>query len=57
MTHDKSIPPKPIPLVVLPQNIPEGLKILNQWLIWKYFYKADLGYWDKPPLDANQRGK
>ena len=56
MTHDPSIPPKPIPLTVLPEHIPADLKSLNQWVIWKYFYKADLGYWDKPPLDANKSG-
>ena len=25
-------------------------------MIWRYFYKPDLGYWDKPPLDANRSG-
>lgn len=56
MTHGPSIPSKPIPLIVLPENIPDDLKALKQWLIWNYFYKADLGYWDKPPLDANKSG-
>jgi putative DNA primase/helicase len=56
MTHEPNIPPKPIPLTVLPDAIPPELKALDQWLIWKYFYKPDLGYWDKPPLDANKSG-
>lgn len=56
MTHTDSIPPKPIPLIVLPKNIPTDLKALYQWLIWNYSWKAELGYWDKPPLDANKSG-
>ena len=35
---------------------PCRLQTLDQWLIWRYFYKPDLGYWDKPPLDANKSG-
>ena len=71
MTHDRSIPddapegksagqarpPKPPPLTVIPENIPTELTALNQWLIWNYFYKPDLGYYDKPPLDANKRAQ
>ena len=49
-------PPKPVPLPVIPEQIPAELKALDQWLIWRYFYKPDLGYWDKPPLDANKSG-
>jgi hypothetical protein len=48
MTHTDNIPPKPIPLVVIPENIPAELKALDQWLIWKYFWKPDLGYYDEP---------
>jgi NrS-1 polymerase HBD domain len=54
MTHDPNIPPKPIPLVVLPNNIPADLKALDQWLVWRYFLKD--GDWTKPPLDANKSG-
>ena len=56
MPHNSNIPPKPDSLVVIPENIPIDLTTLNQWLIWRYFYKPDLGYWDKPPLDANKSG-
>jgi putative DNA primase/helicase len=49
-------PPKPSALPVQPEHIPGDLKALNQWLIWRYFYKPDLGYWDKPPLNANKSG-
>jgi hypothetical protein len=54
MTHGPNIPPKPIPLVVLPNNIPTDLKALDQWLVWRYFLKD--GDWTKPPLDANKSG-
>jgi primase-polymerase (primpol)-like protein len=43
-------------LTVIPEQIPADLKALDQWLIWRYFWKADIGYWDKPPLDANKSG-
>ena len=56
MPHNSNIPPKPDGLVVIPENIPIDLTTLNQWLIWRYFYKPDLGYFDKPPLDANRSG-
>ena len=49
-------PPKPVPLVLLPEHIPTDLKALHQWVIWRYIYKPDLGYWDKPPLDATKSG-
>ena len=55
-TAGQDRPPKPIPLLVIPEQIPAELKALDQWLIWRYFYKPDLGYWDKPPLDANKSG-
>jgi primase-polymerase (primpol)-like protein len=55
-TTGQARPPKPIPLTVIPKNIPAELQALNQWLIWRYFWKPDLGYFDKPPLDANKSG-
>lgn len=55
-TAGQARPPKPSPLPVIPEHIPAELAALNQWLIWRYFYKTDLGYWDKPPLDANKSG-
>ena len=55
-TVGQARPPKPIPLQVIPDQIPAELKALDQWLIWRYLYKPDLGYWDKPPLNANQHG-
>jgi Virulence-associated protein E len=56
MQSDREIPSRPQALHVIPEQIPDPLITLDQWLIWKYFYKADLGYWDKPPLDANKSG-
>ena len=32
----QEIPPKPIPLVVIPENIPEILKPLPNWVCWMY---------------------
>ena len=55
-TTGQDRPPKPTPLPVMAKQIPTDLKTLDQWLIWRYFYKPDLGYWDKPPLDANRSG-
>lgn len=48
-------PPKPIPPKVQPDNIPGELKARNQWVVWRYKWKAPKnrpGKWDKPPLDA-----
>jgi hypothetical protein len=56
MPHDSNIPPKPIPLVVLPENIPTDLRAFDQWLIWNYAWKPVEAYFDKPPLDANKSG-
>jgi hypothetical protein len=56
MTHAHNIPPKPVALKVIPEPIPAELKALDQWLIWRYFWKAELGHFDKPPLDANKSG-
>ena len=55
-TAGQARPPKPIPLLVIAEHIPADLKTLDQWLVWRYFYKPNLGSWDKPPLDANKSG-
>jgi len=49
-TH-QNIPPKPIPLLVIPEQIPDTLKAIDQWLIWRYFWQK--GKWDKPPLQSH----
>jgi len=41
--------PKRLPLKV--DNIPEALKALPRWVLWRYEYRA--GKWAKPPRQAN----
>jgi putative DNA primase/helicase len=48
----QEIPPRPQPLVVIPERIPESLKALKQFVVWRYFWIADRQIWDKPPLNA-----
>jgi putative DNA primase/helicase len=43
-------PPKPQALVVMPQSIPDELKAIDQWVVWRYFWQK--GKWDKPPLQS-----
>jgi putative DNA primase/helicase len=52
MAHDRNIPPRPTPLVVIPENIPDELKLLIQWVLWRYFWDQEAEKWTKPPLDA-----
>jgi putative DNA primase/helicase len=44
-------PPKPVPLQVIPEQIPAELKAIDQWVIWRYFWQK--GKWDKPPLQSH----
>lgn len=49
-------PPKPIPLPVIPENIPATLKERVQWVNWKYEWRPDKkggGKWTKPLFDPN----
>ena len=43
---------KPTALKVIPENIPEELKKLKQWTLWKYHKKED-GTFDKPNHQPN----
>jgi putative DNA primase/helicase len=56
-TKDK--PPRPEALAVLPENIPDALKALPQWVVWDFVEDVDPeageSDWDKPPLDARTR--
>lgn len=47
------MPPRPVPLPVNFENIPEDLRLLNQWVLWRYVRKEDKYKWDKPPLQPN----
>ena len=44
-------PPKPVPLVVIPEHIPAEIKAIDQWVVWRYFWQQ--GKWDKPPLQSH----
>jgi putative DNA primase/helicase len=52
MAYNPNIPPKPVPLVVLSENIPDELKAIDQWVVWRYSWLEDRQKWDKPPLQA-----
>ena len=57
MTTPNIIPPRPQPPPVQAHNIPEELKSLPQWVVWRYTRKPDKkkpggGKWDKPPINA-----
>jgi putative DNA primase/helicase len=51
--HVGIIPPKPSALVVVPETIPETLKAIDQWVVWRYFWLEDRRKWDKPPLQSH----
>src|SRR5262249_31994493 len=47
---------RPQPLPVVAENIPDALKEIPHWLVWKYVEEVDretgeVG-WDKPPVNA-----
>jgi len=46
--------PKPQPIPVEPDNIPDELKSLNRWIFWSWSPRGKK--WDKPPLRADGRG-
>lgn len=46
--------PKPTPLPVIAEGIPEALRSRAQWVCWKYVLKGDR--WTKPPFRADGRG-
>ena len=43
--------PKPVPLRVSPDNIPQEVKALPQWVVWRYEFIK--GKWIKPPFRAD----
>jgi putative DNA primase/helicase len=45
-------PSRPIAIPVLPEAIPEQLKVLPQWVTWRYVWREDLHKHDKPPKQA-----
>lgn len=49
----KAIPPRPTALPVNPDEIPQELKSRQQWVVWRFTWKAKEQKWDKPPLQVN----
>lgn len=43
--------PYPETLPPRPENIPEELKALPQWVVWRWVFDAARGEWTKPPFD------
>jgi len=48
--------PRPVALRVITENIPEELKLLRQWVVWKYEFDEGRTRWTKPPWRADGRG-
>jgi NrS-1 polymerase HBD domain len=70
MTHNASIPdgvpedksadqrlPKPIPLPVIVDQIPDDLKALKQWVCWRWTWDSDRDEWTKVPLNPRTGNK
>src|SRR5688572_29499691 len=52
-TETGAQPIRPKVLPVLPDNIPDELKRLNQWVTWKLEFRD--GRWTKPPYQVDGR--
>lgn len=48
-----SQPPKPDPLSVTPENVPDELRERDQWVSWRYQWMDDRDEWTKIPVDAS----
>jgi primase-polymerase (primpol)-like protein len=44
-------PPRPKSLAAVPENIPEELKRISQWVTWRSEFRD--GKWTKPPYQVN----
>ncbi len=47
--------PRPVALSLNPDQIPDALKDIDQWVVWRYTWKDKDQKWDKPPLSAVNR--
>ena len=45
-------PPRPDPLAVQPDEIPEKLREREQWVCWQYHWDTDRDEWTKKPVNA-----
>ena len=50
-----AVPPRPTPLLVIPEGIPSYLKARDHWVNWRYHLKD--GKWTKPPYRADGKGE
>ncbi|MGA9099982.1 MAG: hypothetical protein WB392_13740 [Methanotrichaceae archaeon] len=48
---NQSFPPKPISLDVLFENLPQELKAIPHWVVWKYKWTGTK--WNKPPFQLS----
>jgi len=46
-------PPRPDPLQLEPEEIPEQLTERNQWVCWRYKFDTDRDEWTKVPVDVD----
>src|SRR5262245_12344639 len=44
-TPQQERPPKPVALSVIPENIPALLKLLPQWITWRYVWDGERQEW------------
>jgi putative DNA primase/helicase len=54
MTGDR--PPRPDPLGVDPDAVPDTLTQREQWVCWRYKFDTDRDEWTKVPVDADTGG-
>src|SRR5262249_15077725 len=48
--------PRPKAAKIIVRHIPQELKELRHWVVWKYQWKPDEQKWSKPPLGVNGHG-
>ncbi len=56
-TSTTTLPQKPTPMPVMPDNIPQDLKQVAQWIGWKWVPKDKKDGYTKPPFDLSGRHK
>jgi putative DNA primase/helicase len=53
---DTDRPPRPDPVAVEPDAVPETLTEREQWIAWRYQWADDRDEWTKVPVDADTGG-
>jgi len=54
MSEDR--PPRPDPLPLEPDAVPDTLRDRDQWVCWRYKFDTDRDEWTKVPVDVNTGG-